>query len=249
MTISLDSDKVLKWLQLLLLIVITGLLVWSQPWNETGSASGEQRKLTVSGESTIKAEPDEYLFTPYFEAKGTDKEALKKDLNDKANAAVAKLKELGVEDKNIKVDSSSYDYWFYEQDQEGTLTVSLQVTVADKAKAQEVQDYFTTLDLEGQLTPQATFSTSKRKELEKQATDKAIEDAKGKAEQQAKLIDSKLGKVIEVSQGSGNLPMPIDFRGGAELSLSADSAKASSLPVMPGENEFTWAVSVTYELK
>lgn len=248
MTVNITADKLFKWLQFVMTVAVLGLLLWSQPWKGSGAASGTTRKITVSGEATIKAEPDEFLFSPYFEGKGTDQTALKKELNDKANAAVAKLKELGIEDSKIKVDSSSYDYWFYEPGQEGSLTVSLQVTVSDKAKAQEVQDYFTTLDLKGQLTPQATFSKSKQKELESQATDEASKDAKAKAEKQASLVGAKVGKVIEISQGSmGGYPMPMMATG--EANAKDADLRVSSLPVMPGENEFSWSVSVTYELK
>lgn len=249
MTVNITTDKILKWLQLVLLVAVLGLLLWSQPWKGSGGTD-TTRKITVAGEATIKAEPDEYLFTPYFEAKGTEQEPIKKDLNDKANAAVKKLKELGIEDSKIKIDSSSYDYWFFEPGQEGTLTVTVQVTVSDKAKAQEVQDYFTTLDLKGQLTPQATFSKSKQKELEAQATDEAAKDAKSKAEKQATLVGAKVGKVIEISQGSmGGYPMPMMAT--AESGAMARDAKleVSALPVMAGENEFNWSVSVTYELK
>lgn len=171
MTVNITTEKMFKWLQFVMTLAVLGLLLWSQPWKGASNSGNATRKITVSGEATLKAEPDEYLFSPYFEAKGTDQTALKKQLNDKANAAVAKLKELGVEDTKIKVDSSSYDYWYFEPGQEGNLTVSLQVTVNDKTKAQEIQDYVTTLDLKGQLTPQATFSKDKQKEVESQATD------------------------------------------------------------------------------
>ncbi len=249
MTVNITLDKVLKWVQFAMLIAVLGLLLWLQPW-KGNTASDATRKITVAGEATIKAEPDEYLFTPYFEAKGTEQEALKKDLNDKANVAVKKLKELGIEDSKIKVDSSSYDYWFFEPGQEGSLTVTLQVTVSDKAKAQEVQDYFTTLDLKGQLTPQATFSKSKQKELEAQATDEASKDAKSKAEKQATLVGAKIGKVIEVSQGSmGGYPMPLMTTADSATMSRDAKLEVSSLPVMAGENEFSWSVSVTYELK
>lgn len=249
MTVNITTDKILKWLQFVLLVAVLGLLLWSQPWKESGS-SAAARKITVTGEATLDAEPDEYLFSPYFEAKGTEQEEIKDALNTKANEAVKKLKELGIADNKIKVDSSSYDYWFFEPGQEGTLTVSLQVTVNDKAKAQEVQDYFTTLDLKGQLTPQATFSKAKQKELEAQATEEAGKDAKAKAEKQAGLVNAKIGKVIEVSQGSsGGYPMPLMATAEGDAAQRDAKLSVSSLPVMPGENKFSWSVNVTYELK
>lgn len=247
MTINLTGDRLLKLLQFVMIAAVFALTLWSQPWKGSTSADA-QRKITVNGEATIKAEPDEYNFSPYFQASGTDPEALKADLNEKANAAVAKLKELGVEEKDIKVDSSSYDYWFYKQDEEGTLTVSIQVTVTSKDKAQEVQDYFTTLDLDGQLTPQAVFSEAKQKELDNQAVEEASKDAKAQAEKRATLLGAKIGKVISIDE-SGSMGFPVAYNGlanGADLSLRES---APSLPVLPGQNEYTKTISVTYELR
>lgn len=248
MTISFDSDKAFKWLQTILLIAVVGLLLWSKPWDQ-GSSASQKRTIKVSGQATLEAEPDEYVFSPYYTAKGNDKDALKAELNEKANAAVAKLKELGVEDKNIKVDSSSYDYWFVSEGEEGNLNISLQVTVDNKELAQKVQDFFTTQSLEGQLTPQAIFSDQKRKELDAQAVDEATQDAKKKAEAQAKLLDAKLGKVITVDQ-SGDMGLPIAYGMAASApEVRMEDAKISSLPVMPGQNEYTKTISIEYELK
>lgn len=178
MTINLSARQLLKAVEFLLLLAILGLLIWSQPWQST---SGETRKITVTGESTIEASPDEYLFSPYFEEKGTDQEAMKNSLTEQANDAVDAIKELGVAEERIKLDVSSFDRWFWDDGEEGVLTASLQVTVLDKDLAQQVQDYLLDTEATGQLTPRASFSDDKRKELDNQAVALAIDDAKAKA--------------------------------------------------------------------
>lgn len=244
MTISFSKRQLLEVIQTVLLVVVLGLLVWSQPWDSKAGAA--VRKVTVSGTATIEAEPDEYTFSPYLQKSGTDKEVLKKALTQEANDAVAKLKELGVEDKNLKVDASSYDYWYVEGNTETPMTVSLQIKVADKTLAQKVQDYLLTLEIEGQLTPLAGFSDTRQKELDTKAVAQASDDARTKAEAQAKLLGAKVGKVIEVSQGSnGAIPIAYD----AVATSGAASDKSSSLPIQAGQNEYTQTVTVTYELK
>jgi uncharacterized protein YggE len=245
MTILVTPNKVYKLAQIILLVAILGLSLWSQPWNTRSSST--TRKITVSGQSTIEAEPDEFVFSPYFQQSGTDSEALKNSLNEKANSAVAKLMELGVEEKDIKLDSSSYDYWYYQKDEEGTLTISLQVTVNNKDKAQEVQDYFQTLDMVGQLSPRAVFSKDKQKELDAHAVEEATSEARAKAEAQAKLLGAKVGKVIEVNQGYDSV-FPIAYDSISSLEAGAEDV-SSSIPVLPGQNDYTQTVTVVYELQ
>ncbi len=246
MTINVTKKTVQELLQWILLIAIFGMLLWSQPWQQSSASA---RKITVVGEASTDTEPDEYLFSPYFQQSGTNKDALKESLTKKANAAVTKLKELGVEEKDIKVDASSYDYWYATDEKDTPMTVSLQITVRDKDLAQEIQDYLLTLDIEGQLTPSATFSADKRKALEAQLTEEASKDARAKAEAQAKSLGAKLGKVLEVSQ-SGDSVMPMYASGMAVAEDTVSSgATRSSLEILPGQNEYTQVVSVTYELK
>ncbi len=248
MTINVSKQQLFNAAQMVLLVVVLGLLLWSQPWNKS-SASSATRKITVTGEATIESAPDEYMFYPYFEATGKDKDALKDTLTTKANDAITKLKELGVKDDDMKLDLSSFDNWYWAKDEEGTATASITIKITDKDLTQKIQDYLLTTDAKGQQTPQASFSKDKQKELDSQVTDKAIEDAKKKAEQQASKLGAKVGKVIEVGQSSGPIT-PVAMDSGS-LTVSAGSAEMSraSLPVLVGQNEYTQTVSVTYELK
>ena len=244
MVIKVTSKQLFEAAQTVLIVAIFGLLLWMQPWAQ--SSSDATRKVSVTGSATVEAEPDEYTFSPYFEETGTDKEALKKSLTDKANAAVAKIKELGVADKDIKVDASSYEYWYNSEEKGTPMMVYLTISVDDKDMAQKIQDYLLTTTATGQLTPAASFSEEKSKELKKQTIDKATEDARQQAEAQAKLRGAKLGKVIEVSQSdSGAYPILYD----AKAAESSTMSSGASLTVMPGENEYSNQVTVTYELK
>lgn len=246
MTINIRKEDFFKHLQFVLILVILGLLIWSKPWDSSGTSS-LTRTIKVSGESTIEAEPDEFVFYPYFEMEGTDQEAMKESLTTLANQAVDELKQLGVDENKIKLDASSYDRWYWVDGEKGILTVSLTVTVDNKDKAQEVQDYLLTLDVKGQLTPQAVFSKSKQKELDAQAVEEASTDARAKAEAQAKLFGAKLGDVVSVEQGSDTV-FPVAFDGRAAIAEDI-ALENSSLPVLPGENDYTQTVNVTYELK
>jgi uncharacterized protein YggE len=242
LTLSLD----LRVLSVLLLVLLVGLTLYTKPWN--GILNEETRKITISGEATLKEEPDEYVFNPSWE-KSTQDEITA--LND---SAVKALKDLGVADGDIKNNASVYeDYKVYpatEPDQPGqdlVRTLSLTITVDNKELAQKVQDYLLTTDPQGTITPYAQFSNAKQKELEDKARTEAIADARKRAETTADGLEAKVGKVLEVSEGWGG-SCANGLCSGAAL-MAEDTSTRSSLSVQPGENEFTYTVQVVFELK
>lgn len=247
MTVSVTAAKLLQFAQFVLLIAIFGLLLWSRPWDTSASSAEDARTITVSGEATIQAEPDEFAFNPYFEQQGTDQNALKESLSAQANEAIEALKELGVQENDIKLDVSSYDNWYWDENEEGTLSAYISVQVEAGDLVQQVQDYLFSTEAKGQLSPQASFSDDTRKQLDAQAVEQASNDARAKAEAQATLFDAKLGDVVSVNQGSDSVfgypePYALDSR---DISASLES----SVPVLAGEQEYRQTVTVVYELQ
>jgi uncharacterized protein YggE len=240
--LSLDLRLVI----IVLLLVIAGMLALWRPW--TTKTSGD-RTVAVTGEATIKAEPDEYLFYPSYSFKNASKEAGLAELTAKSDAVVAQLKKLGVEDSKIKTNSSGYgDYYSISRDPGSattTYTLSLTVTVGTRDLAQKVQDYLVTTSPTGAVSPQPTFSDAKRKELESKARDEATKDARNKAEQSAKNLGFKISKVKQVQDDAGFGDIGPYYGYGAE-SLSVDDSKKTQLTIQPGENDLNYAVKVVY---
>lgn len=149
-------------------------------------------------------------------------------------------------DKNIKVNSDSWSYPVYESMGSGPVyTLRLTVTTQTDALTQKVQDFLVSTTPTGSISPQATFSEAKLKQVEAQGRDEATKDARKKAEQSAENLGFRLGAVKTVNDGAG-------FGGvyplaGRDIAVSDKSA--SSLPVLPGENELTYSVTVTYYIK
>ncbi len=225
----------------LMLIIVVMLAVW-MPW----SRNSESRTISVSGESTIMAEPDRYIFSPNYEFKNKDESVSLNQQSEKSNEIITKLKGLGVKDSDIKNNSSGYSTGQMSPvspDDDTIYNLSLTITVSDKDLAQKVQDYLLTTGPSGQVTPQPGFSESKRKELEDKARDEATKDARSKAEQIAKNTGAKLGKVQSIQDG-GNLgqPVPLIYE---DKSVSSSDSK-QSLQIQPGENELRYTVSVSY---
>lgn len=256
LTLAIDARLIIV---LLVLVIAVMTAVW-QPWRGTRRAAND-RTIQVTGQATVKEEPDEYQFSPYYEFKDASKDVANKSANDKSAEVVTELKKLSVEDKHIKTSITNYGGYkpdgTYNNDT-FTYTLAVSVVVNAKDQAQRVQDYLNTTSPQGVITPYATFSESKRKQVEATARDDATKDARSKAEQSAKNLGFKIGdvKVVEDGQGFGGIaysgetavaPMPatmaVDSSGGSTSAISSVGA------IMPGQNDLSYSVTVTYYLR
>lgn len=236
------------WLCAVLAAALLVMFLLWKPWDSKTSAG--DRTVSVSGSATLKAEPDEFMFYPSYEFKNTDKAAGLKELTAKSDEVVAGLKKVGIADKDIKTNASGYrDYYFY-NDEDRTHTYSLQVTATTSTRemAQKAQDYLLTTNPSGAVTPQASFSKAKQKELEAKGRDQATKEARAKAEQQGKNLGFKLGAVksVEDSGDGYGYPMPL---AATMDSVKAVGSAAPSMAVQPGENELTYTVQVVYYIR
>ena len=242
-TLQLDYRFIIY---ILLVVIVTMFAIW-RPWS-TGSKDNA-RTVTVTGEATILAEPDEYVFYPSYSYKNSDKAAALAELTTQSEEITKQVKALGVADNKIKVDSSNYNYYYDSNDKTTTYTLQFTIYASSKEQAQKVQDYLVTTLPEGQVTPQATFSETTQKDLKDKGREQASKDAREKAESTANNLGFKIGKVKSVNDNGNSLdpiyPMP-SYR----VSDDAVSSKPqSSLPIQPGQNEITYTVSVTYFVK
>lgn len=233
----------------LLVIIAVMLIIW-KPWS--GGASANDRTIEVRGESTISATPDEFVFYPSYEFKNADKAAALAELTKKSDEIVAKLKELGVAERDIKTSSTAYDDKAVRPTETTTTdattntVLSLTVTVTDESLVQKVQDYLVSTSPTGAVSPQAGFSDEKRKALERTARSAAINEAKSKADQTAQKLGFKVGKVKTVSDGTGFSTLPAEAQ---TRSSDSTTSSGSSLGVHPGENELPYEVTVVYFIR
>lgn len=232
----------------LIAIIVVMLAIW-QPWHQTSSTT---RKITITGDATVTGTPDEFVFYPSFQKTGVDNKQLAADLNAYGNKLQQDLMKLGVAEKDITLDSSSYDDYPIAYDTVGsqsnnqTFTLSATITTHNKDQAQKVQDYLATTDAKGQITPQAQFSNAKQKQLSNEARLKAIADAQSKADATAKSLHVKVGKVLTISDDSAGGVTPRLMMG---ANIASDSATTTALPVTASQSEVNSTVTVTFSLK
>lgn len=238
----------LRLIVIVLLLVIAGMLASWRPW--AVASGGNARTIEVTGEAKLTAEPDEFVFYPAYEVKNADKQAAINSLSAKSTEIVAKLKSLGVADNKIKTDTSGYDNTFYgfpEKQQDPVYSLRFTITVSSRETAQKIQDYLNTTAPIGSISPQASFSDTRRKELENKARDQATKEARTKAEQSARNLDFRVGKVKSIKDGAGfGDVVPL---GGREIAVDSAFGSSPKLGVHPGENELRYSVTVTYFVK
>jgi uncharacterized protein YggE len=101
--VTLDSRTII----LLLLLVICAMLIIWKPWRQ--APQNTDRTVQVSGEATVKAEPDEFVFSPSYDFKNTNKQAALNELSKKSDEIVSQLKSLGASDNQINTNADGYE--------------------------------------------------------------------------------------------------------------------------------------------
>jgi len=245
-TLSID----LRLVCLLLVIALLACLALWRPW--TSAASSDSRTIEVTGEATLKAAPDEYKFNPNYQFDSETKAAALADLTKKSNEVIAGLKQLGIKDSMIKSNSNGYENQSSPEFGGGKVSYNLQltITVDDESLVQKVQDYLVTTSPTGPVSPNATFSETTRKSLERKGRTAATADARKKADQSAQELDFKVQKVKSISDTSQNAPdiYPVTKQGIAE-DVAPTQIAQPSIGVQSGQNELTYIVTVVYYIK
>jgi uncharacterized protein YggE len=173
----------------------------------------------------------------------------------KTNAALDAIKNLGVEDRDVKTTSYnvSPQYTYPQPCYSGscpttapkitgyTVSQSVTVKVRDIAKAGDVLQALGTAEVQNISGPD--FATEDDAAVKAEARANAVADAKTKAQALAKDLGVHLGKVVSYYENGPAYPMA--GYGGDMKAMSA-AVPAPTLPT--GENETNISVSVTYEI-
>lgn len=209
------------------------------------------RTVAVSGQGEVQAEPDQAIVNLGIEAR-------KPRLED-ARAAVAKSVEAVLKlTRDMKIDQKYV--------RATRINVQPEYNWDNGARERNLIGYFVSRQVEvdlrdleklGQLLEKATdlgvnqigdprLDSSKRRELERQALAKAVEDARLNAETVAKAAGARLGAARTISATSGHAPPPMLMRM-KTMAAGAEAADAAQT-YQSGEMVFNANVQVEYDL-
>ncbi|MBI3331550.1 SIMPL domain-containing protein [Candidatus Peregrinibacteria bacterium] len=211
--------------------------------------------INVNGEGKVFAAPDiaQLTFGVQTGPQKTSKAAIQM-LDRDMKAIIAAVKELGVEDKDIRTQqfwmNPVYDYNEGRQTLRGyEANQSLMVKVRDLDK---VGDILTAAANAGaNQVGGVSFTIDDPEELRAQARQEAINDAEAKAGKLADELGMRLGKLKGYSEGGGGYPPPVPYMareiGGGVAADMAMEEKGLAIP--EGEQEVIVTVALVYELK
>lgn len=229
------------------------------PFDISSVTTSKSDAFSVTGEGRVKAAPDSATVRLGVVAQAPTSEAAKTALNTNINKVIEAVKALGVEEKNIKTENFNV----YPEYNNGVkplapnsepasdqnrisgynANTNISVTVDNAEMANKVLDAGTAAG--ANQVGGVDFQVKDKDAAMNQAREMAVNDAKKKAEDAAKIAGFKLGKIINYSEGqNGGYPTPMFAK--AE---DARSSAGSATNVQPGENEIVINVTLSYEIR
>lgn len=231
-----------------ILLYIYTTLAGPIPFSVNSVQTNKNDLFRVEGVGKATAVPD----TAQISLGITKTAATVKDAQSAVNTTINKLtsdlKNIGVEDKNIKTTnysvSPNYEFTSGKQTTSGyTITTNIEAKIKPIEKANQAVDIATAAgaNLIGGIT--FTLDDDTKKKLEEDARKEAIKNAKEKAESLANAAGIKLGRIVDV-QEYGNEPLPRFDAMPLTAEKSSDQTQLS-----PGENTIQVTISLSYETR
>ena len=250
-----------KWLVvagLIVGLVIVGVSGCNYNPADTASTSGfkvnfgsQNDGIWVNGQGEVTVVPDIALLRLGVESQETSVA----EAQSKAAAAMEKLtkalKDGGVAEKDIKTQHFSIQKVSrWDRDIEKEIIIGYRVSNTVLAKIREVEKTGTIIDAAsaagGDLTRinSISFSVDDPSEYYEEAREKAMRDAKAKANQLAELGGVKLGKPIYISEGASSpAPRPV-----FEKAAAGPAPALVETSISPGEMKISLNVQVVYAI-
>jgi hypothetical protein len=232
-------------------VAALGLVTLSACATPVASPAAEQpHTISVSGNGISYGKPDIAIAQVGVETRGPDPAQVVGDNTTKMNAVIAALKKLGIEDKDIQTSNFSvYAQQNYDADGKPTDYTY----VADNIVSITVRDLSKVGDTLGQSVGAGansingvTFTVADQTALEGEARDKAMADAKARAEQLAKDAGVTLGAPMSISENSAVTPIPYSLN---VRDVAGSAAAQAPVPVSGGQIQVNLQVNVTYTIK
>ena len=233
-----------------LLAVMALLLVGCTEVREGGSNT-QQTGIWVSGEGKVTAVPDLATLNLGVEAQAKTVQEAQTEAVTTMTALVAALKSNGVADKDIQ--TTTYSIEVVTQWNENTneqIVIGYKVTNTVTAKIRDMSKVGTTIDAAAEAGGNLTringisFTVDDPTAYYTQAREKAMANAKAKAEQMAGLADIELGKAFYISESGVYLPTPY-----YSIKDYAAGSASETTPISAGELEITLTVQVAYSIE
>ncbi len=203
-----------------------------------------ERTMTVTGRGTVSAKPDLAQLSVGVETLAATVGEASQQNNTRMAALMAKLKELGIAEKDIQTSNFSINSERFtgkgepSTDSQYRVTNMVQIKIRDLGKAGSILD--AAIAAGANQVWGVGFTIEDRTALEGEARAKAMADAAQRAQTLAKLTGVQLGQIRLVDEGGATEPI----YGGMALGKGA-----AGTSVNPGEVQLSYQVQVTYAIQ
>lgn len=210
----------------------------------------ERNVISVSGEGKVVGIPDVAAIDLGMTVERKEVAAAQQENTRVMNELITRVKAAGVDAQDIQTTSynvyPAYDWNDGKQVLRGyAVSQNVHVKIRNLEKVSEI------VGMAGKLGANQiggiTFSVDDPEALRQEAREKALENAKGKAEALARIAGVKLRRVVSFDESFSTPPSPA-FYDRAALGLGgAEAAPAPS--VEAGSNDIRATVTITYEIE
>ena len=206
--------------------------------------------ITIEGEGKVTAIPDIATVEAGIMTEKSDVLAAQKENTDKMNALTKRVKDLGVEEKDVQTTNyqiyPQYDYLEGRQRLRGyQVTQSVKVKIRDLSKIGEI---LSAAGASGaNQVSGVSFTIDEPEALRQQAREKALDNALQKAKSLADHAGVKLGKIVSFSESGGGAP-PVPYYARAEAFGMGGDAAVKAPDIQAGSLEVVVSVNVSYEI-
>jgi len=220
-------------------------------WIGNANAEEIRRSVNVSGQGEVKAEPDRATVTLGVESRKPKMEDARAEVTKSVDAILKLTRDLKIDPKLVRATRINIqpEYNWNNNARERTLigyyvTRQVEVNLPDLEKLGTLIERAVDVGVNQIGDPQ--LDSSRRRDLEREALAKAVEDAHANAEAVAKAAGARVGapRVISASSGFVPAPVPMQFKVAAARMEGSDAAQS----YQSGQLGFTANVQVEYEL-
>ncbi|OGE09240.1 hypothetical protein A3A60_02165 [Candidatus Curtissbacteria bacterium RIFCSPLOWO2_01_FULL_42_26] len=235
------------WLWPVVVLAIAFGAFYFKPWQTKVAET-----ISVSAEGKADAAPDISKITAIIESKNLNLDIAQTENEKKVSKVISTLQDLGIEEKDIKTQNISavpgYEgqtliYPVPPRPDTNQFSTTLEVTVRDFDKADQVISTLTQNGATNLYGPQLTLSDEKLEAAKSQAREKAVDNALAKARQLARASKRKVGKAVKITeQENFGYPQPLIAENSMDLKQKASQ-------IQPGQNQVTVTISADYQLR
>jgi uncharacterized protein YggE len=240
-------------MSLVLVLAVVGFAGCSAGPTTIGTVdiNSQQTGIWVNGEGKVTITPDIATLSLGIEAQATTVAEAQDQAATAMEAVMASLAENGVADKDIQTQYFSiYQVTKWDDFKDEQVVIGYRVTNIVTAKIRDIEQAGPIIDAVAAAGGDYTrinnisFSVDDPTPYYEQARQKAVADARAKAEQLADLAGVNLGKPTYISEGT--IYPPVVYR---DVGMEAMApVPAPTTPVSPGEIELTLTVQVAYAI-